>query len=85
MRFRNTRCRLVGRAVRPHRDKRSAHQEDADTDGDLVASLQFIATPHPASGVTGESLTLNAAVNVVAPNRRGDGTNGILAFNAPLA
>jgi len=35
--------------------------------------------------VTGDSLTLNAAVNVVAPKRQGGGTNGILAFNALLA
>jgi hypothetical protein len=71
--------------MRAHSDEQAAHQKNADGDGDLIASLQFIATPHPASGVTGDSLTLNAGVNVVAPKRQGGGTNGILAFNALLA
>jgi hypothetical protein len=71
--------------MRTHRDKRAAHQQNTRADGDLVASLQFIATPHPALGVTCGGLALNGGVNLVAPKRQGGGTNGILAFNALLA
>jgi hypothetical protein len=33
--------------MRAHGEKYAAYQQNTRADGDLIASLQFIATPHP--------------------------------------
>ena len=75
--------RTVG-GMRPHRQQRRAHQQNAGTNGNLVASLQQTLPTHNA-GVTGSRYALNAWFNRLAAKRLTRGVNGILALRARLA
>jgi len=83
MRLSVARSRTVG-GMRPHRQQRRAHQQNAGTNGNLVASLQQTLPTHNA-GVTGSRYALNGAFNIVAVKRLTRGMNGILALRARLA
>src|SRR5262252_1941978 len=83
MRLGDARFGLVG-GMGPHRQQGNAHQQNAGTNGNLVASLQQTLPTHNA-GVTGSRYALNGSFNRLAPNRLASGMNGILALRARLA
>jgi hypothetical protein len=71
--------------VRPHRQKRRAHQQGERAEPELVDRLQDAVLPTLNHGVAGSRFCLNAPMNAVAVKRLCLATNRLMAMNARRA